>query len=66
MSEQKTPTPLLTQVSGTDAERERVHLMLLADAQRGLADVQAGRSLAADEALSQLQIRRIGDQASSV
>jgi hypothetical protein len=58
MSEQNPLSPLVAQASGTDAERERVHLMLLADAQRGLADVESGRTLGADGALGQLQIRR--------
>ncbi len=39
-------------------ERERIHLLLLADAQRGLADIAAGRSVEADVAISKLQQRR--------
>ncbi len=39
-------------------ERERIHLLLLADAQRGLADIEAGRTMAADAAIAQLQQRR--------
>lgn len=39
-------------------ERERIHLLLIADAQRGLADIAAGRTFEADEALAQLQRRR--------
>jgi hypothetical protein len=58
MSEQKTPAPLVTQASGADAERERLHLMLLADVQRGLAVVEAGRTLPAADALAQQRVRR--------
>jgi prevent-host-death family protein len=39
-------------------ERERIHLLLIADAQRGLADIQAGRTVEADAAIGQLQRRR--------
>ncbi len=39
-------------------ERERIHLLLIADAQRGLADIEAGRRLGADAAIAQLQQRR--------
>lgn len=39
-------------------ERERIHLLLIDDAKRGLADIAAGRSFEADEALAQLQQRR--------
>ena len=39
-------------------ERERIHLLLIEDAKRGLADIMAGRTLAADGAISQLQQRR--------
>ncbi|GHU33428.1 antitoxin [Betaproteobacteria bacterium] len=39
-------------------ERERIHLLLIEDAERGLADIAAGRFVEADEALSQLQQRR--------
>ena len=39
-------------------ERERIHLLLIADAERGLADIAAGRTVAADEAIAQLQQRR--------
>jgi prevent-host-death family protein len=39
-------------------ERERIHLLLIEDAERGLADITAGRFADADEALSQLQQRR--------
>jgi len=40
-------------------ERERIHLLLIDDAQRGLADIAAGRTYAADAALAQRQRRRI-------
>lgn len=39
-------------------ERERIHLLLLDDAKRGLADIAAGRTYEADTALAQLQQRR--------
>jgi hypothetical protein len=39
-------------------ERERIHLLLIDDAQRGLADIEAGRSYGADAAIAQLQQRR--------
>ncbi len=39
-------------------ERERIHLLLIDDAQRGLADIEAGRSCGADAAIAQLQQRR--------
>lgn len=39
-------------------ERERIHLLLIDDAKRGLADITAGRTFEADAALAQLQQRR--------
>ncbi len=39
-------------------ERERIHLLLIADAQRGLADIEAGRTMGADAAIARLQQRR--------
>lgn len=39
-------------------ERERIHLLLIEDARRGLADIEAGRTFPADAALDQLQRRR--------
>lgn len=39
-------------------ERERIHLLLIADAQRGLADIEAGHTVAADAAIAELQQRR--------
>ncbi|MBS0513607.1 MAG: type II toxin-antitoxin system Phd/YefM family antitoxin [Proteobacteria bacterium] len=39
-------------------ERERIHLLLLDDARRGLADIVAGRSVEADSAIARLQARR--------
>jgi len=49
-------------IMDTDAnspmDRERVHLLLIADARRGLADVEAGRTCEAGEALDQIQRRR--------
>ena len=39
-------------------ERERIHLLLIDDAQRGLADITAGRTSEADAAIVGLQQRR--------
>jgi antitoxin (DNA-binding transcriptional repressor) of toxin-antitoxin stability system len=39
-------------------ERERIHLLLIDDARRGLADITAGRTFEADSAIEQLQQRR--------
>lgn len=39
-------------------ERERVHLLLIDDAKRGLADITAGRTYGADAAVAALQQRR--------
>ena len=39
-------------------ERERIHLLLIEDARRGLADVVAGRTQEADGAVAALQKRR--------
>jgi prevent-host-death family protein len=39
-------------------ERERIHLLLIEDAKRGLADIEAGRTREADAALATLQQRR--------
>jgi prevent-host-death family protein len=39
-------------------ERERIHLLLISDAQRGLADIQAGCTVGGDAATGQLQQRR--------
>lgn len=41
-------------------ERERIHLLLIDDAQRGLADIEAGRTVGADAAIAQFQQRRAG------
>ena len=43
-------------------ERERIHLLLIEDARRGLADIAAGRSFEADAAVAQLQQRRAAAQ----
>lgn len=40
-------------------ERERIHLLLIDDAKRGLADVTAGRTYEADAAIAKLQQRRV-------
>jgi len=39
-------------------ERERIHLLLIDDARRGLADIAAGRTFEADDAIERLQQRR--------
>ena len=39
-------------------EREHIHLLLIDDARRGLADIAAGRSVDADEAIARIQQRR--------
>lgn len=39
-------------------ERERIHLLLIEDARRGLADIAAGRTRDADTALAERQQRR--------
>ena len=41
-------------------EREHIHLLLIDDAKRGLADVTAGRTYEADAAIAELQQRRAG------
>ena len=44
-------------------EREHIHLLLIDDARRGLADIAAGRTQDADAALAKLQRRRALDSA---
>lgn len=39
-------------------EREHIHLLLIDDARRGLADIAAGRTFEADGAIERLQQRR--------
>ena len=39
-------------------ERERIHLLLIDDARRGLEDIAAGRTQEADAAIARLQQRR--------
>lgn len=39
-------------------ERERIHLLLIDDASRGLADIAAGRTYEADAAIAHLQQHR--------
>ena len=41
-------------------ESERIHLLLIEDARRGLADIEAGRTVEADAAMAQRQQRRVG------
>ena len=40
------------------SERERIHMLLIDDAKRGLADIAAGHTFEADEAIGELQQRR--------
>lgn len=46
-------------------ERERIHLLLIDDARRGLADVLAGRTQDADTALAGLQAARAAKTAAT-
>ena len=46
-------------------ERERIHLLLIDDAKRGLADIDAGRTVEAHAAIAQLQQRRAAVAAAS-
>ena len=46
-------------------ERERIHLLLIDDAKRGLADITAGRTFDADAAIAQLQRRRVSETTAS-
>ncbi|MBI3056537.1 MAG: type II toxin-antitoxin system Phd/YefM family antitoxin [Betaproteobacteria bacterium] len=39
-------------------ERERIHLLLIEDARKGLEDIKAGRVQDADKAIAKLQQRR--------
>lgn len=45
-------------------ERERIHLLLIDDAKRGLADITAGRTFEADTAIAARQQRRASAAAS--
>lgn len=45
-------------------ERERIHLLLIDDSKRALADIAAGRSFEAEGALAKLQQRRFAQAAS--
>lgn len=44
-------------------ERERIHLLLIDDARRGLEDIAAGRTQDADASLAALQQRRVAKSA---
>ncbi|HSX93103.1 MAG TPA: type II toxin-antitoxin system Phd/YefM family antitoxin [Hydrogenophaga sp.] len=44
-------------------ERARIHLLLLEDVAKGLDDVDAGRTVPADEAMRMLRQRRRGSKA---
>ena len=46
-------------------ERERIHLLLIDDARRGLEDIVAGRTQDADAAIAQLQKRRAATKVST-
>lgn len=39
-------------------DRERIHLLLIDDAKRGIEDIQAGSTFVADTAIAQIQQRR--------
>ncbi len=41
-------------------ERECIYLLLIEDARRGFADIEAGRTEEADRALAAIQARRAG------
>lgn len=41
-------------------ERERIHLLLIDDVRRGLAEIAAGRTQDADVCIAALQARRAG------
>ena len=41
-------------------ERERIHLWLIEDAKRSLADIEVGRTYRADVAIAQIQNHRAG------
>lgn len=45
--------------------RERIHLLLIGDARRGLEDVVAARTQEADKALAALQMRRATTKSAS-
>lgn len=47
-------------------ERERIHLLLIEDARRGLADIAAKRTFEADAAIGLLQERRAAAARNSV
>ena len=47
-------------------ERERIHLRLIDDAKRGLADIEAGRTYGADAAIARLQQRRAASASAKV
>jgi prevent-host-death family protein len=47
-------------------ELERIHLLLIEDARRGLADIDAGRTCGADAAIAKLQRRRAAQTAGRV
>ena len=47
-------------------ERERIHLLLIDDARRGLADIAAGRAQDADAGIAALLARRAGARTTSV
>ena len=47
-------------------ERERIHLLQIDDVRRGLADMAAGRTVDADEALAQRQRQRASASVASI
>lgn len=42
-------------IAANRLQRERIHLLLIEDARKGLADISAGRTLDADVAIAKLQ-----------
>lgn len=50
----------MDQLDDHGLERERIHLLLIDDVKRGLADITAGRTQNADLAIAQLQQHRSG------
>ena len=54
------PTKTRRQAEDYSLELECVHMLLIADAQRGLADIAAGRTVEAETAITQRQQQRAG------
>ena len=52
------PRTFVALIAADRLKRERIHLLLIDDARRGLADISAGRTQDADVAVAKLQARR--------